>query len=207
MGIASRLAVFEYGHVYLSVCVCQSQVGVLTKRMGGSRWFLARRLFLRPIMHCNKLLKGNSDHYKRRTLFSGTLSQTPDLFAGRHGASFVAKCCQLSSTKVESGRFARDKLHSTTVVGRSWQYLLRSTVSLSHRASISVYSTVRVRPHVARVRLRHLVLVTLYCVQELAYSTVGAYTERGAYETKKTRRQRLHNRGAVKRTGRMWSIV
>jgi len=175
--------------------------------MGGSRWFLARRLFLRPIMHCNKLLKGNSDHYKRRTLFSGTLSQTPDLFAGRHGASFVAKCCQLSSTKVESGRFARDKLHSTTVVDRSWQYLLRSTVSLSHRASISVYSTVRVRPHVARVRLRHLVLVTLYCVQELAYSTVGAYTERGAYETKKTRRRRLHNRGVVKRTGRMWSIV
>ena len=93
MGIASRLAVFEYGHVYLSVCVCQSQVGVLTKRMGGSRWFLARRLFLRPIMHGNKLLKGNSDHYKIKTLFSGTLSQnrtySQDATARRSSQSVV----------------------------------------------------------------------------------------------------------------------
>ena len=35
----------------VSVCVCLSQVGVLSKGMNGLIWFLAWRLF-RPVLHC-----------------------------------------------------------------------------------------------------------------------------------------------------------
>ena len=73
----------------------------------------------------------------------------------RHGTSIVATCSPPSSTKVDS-QF--DKL--ATVVGRATVDNTcdgRQTTlsSLSHSASISVFSTMHVKQRVARVHLRH----------------------------------------------------
>ena len=60
----------------MSLCpsLCLSQVGVLSKRMNESSWFLVWQL---PSTYT--MLKGNSGISKIRVLPSGNLSLTPDL--------------------------------------------------------------------------------------------------------------------------------
>ena len=60
----------------VSVCVCLSKVGVLSKWMGGSSWFVARTLLSTyPTQYCKEILAAT----KIRVLPSGTLPKTPDL--------------------------------------------------------------------------------------------------------------------------------
>ena len=64
-------------HGPVSVCVCLSQVGVLSKRLSETSWFLAWEL---PSTHFHyTVLKGNSGISKIRVFPCGTLTQTPDL--------------------------------------------------------------------------------------------------------------------------------
>jgi len=69
----------------LSVSVCLSQVGVLSKWMDGSSWFLARRL----LSTCPTLFFEEIQVYPKIRVSSGNLSQTPDLenFASAYRSS------------------------------------------------------------------------------------------------------------------------
>ena len=64
------------GTSYGPVSVCLSQVGVLSKWVDGSSWFLAHRLLSTRPTPCFKEIHLST---KIRVLPSGTLSQTPDL--------------------------------------------------------------------------------------------------------------------------------
>ena len=84
-------------HAWPCVSAFLSQVGVLSKRLIGRSWILTRRL---PSSHPTLCFKDILVHPKITALSSGTLSQ-PKLWMSkeiRHGASTVAKFCQLSLT-------------------------------------------------------------------------------------------------------------
>ena len=87
----------------LSVCVCLSQVGVLSKWMDGSSWFLACRLSAHHTL-CSKEIQVST---KIRALPSGTLSHTPDL----KKIDSVCRSPNMLSTQLEKGGHPeRDKL-------------------------------------------------------------------------------------------------
>ena len=74
----------------LSVCLCLSQVGVLSKRLNESSWFLAREL---PSNYPTPCCKESS---KIRVLPSGTLLQSLYLENFCHGISIIEACYQIS---------------------------------------------------------------------------------------------------------------
>jgi len=96
----AMLSVRGTGHGPVSVCVCLSQVGVLSKRLNESGWFLARELHSTYPTLC---YKGIHVLAKIRTLPSGMLLQTRSrLRKFRHGISIVEACYQLSLRKVDA---------------------------------------------------------------------------------------------------------
>jgi len=96
----------------LSVClsVCLSQVGVLSKRMDGSSWFLACRLHSTSHTLCCMKIHVST---KVTVLPSGTLSHTPDFKKFCFGISIVETCYRLSSRKVDA-----QSVINWTVVGQ-----------------------------------------------------------------------------------------
>jgi len=90
----------------LCLSVCMSQVGVLSKRLNESSWFLAWELSSTYSAQRYKEIRVPS---KIKVLPSGTLLQTLDLRKFCHGISIGKTRYQLSSTKVH-GRPERDKL-------------------------------------------------------------------------------------------------
>jgi len=66
----------SYGPVSVCLYLCLSQVGVLSKRMNESSWFLVWELPSTYPALCEKEILVS---LKIRVLPSGTLSQTPDL--------------------------------------------------------------------------------------------------------------------------------
>ena len=117
--------------------VSVSQVGVLSKRLNESSWFLACELpSTRPT-----LLKGNSviPQNKGTSLSNFVLKSGLRKFC--HGISMVETCYQLSLRKVDA-----QSVINWAVVGQlSRQYLRAPTLdhySLSHRSSSAVYSTI-----------------------------------------------------------------
>ena len=62
--------------VAMALCLCLSQVSVLSKWMDGSSWFLASRLLSTYPTLCYKEIQV---YTKIRVFPTGTLSQTPDL--------------------------------------------------------------------------------------------------------------------------------
>ena len=125
----------------LGLCpsVCPSQVGVLSKRLKESSWFLACEL---ASFHPSfTVLKGNSVISKNKgtSLWNFVLKSGIRKF--RHGISIVEACYQLSSRKVD----AQSVINRAVVGQLSRQYLRAPTLdhySLSHRSSSAVYSTI-----------------------------------------------------------------
>ena len=74
--LARVLAMARCLSVYLSVCVCLSQVSVLSKRLNISGWFLVCDL---PSTYHTLCCKEIQVPLKIRLLLSGTLLQTPDI--------------------------------------------------------------------------------------------------------------------------------
>jgi len=116
------------------VSVCLSQVGVLSKRLNESSWFLAGELRSTYPTLCYK------DIHVASKISVLPLLQTLDL-KFRHGISIVEACYPLSSRKVDA-----HSVINWAVVGQlSRQYLRAPTLdhcSLSHRSSGAVYSTI-----------------------------------------------------------------
>ena len=107
------------------LCLCLSQVGVPSKRLDGSSWLPSIYLV-----------------YKNKGTFVTKLELNSRLWKFRHA-------CHVDRLVDKAGRLAR-----WTVVGQlSWQYLRRSTASLSHRSSICNYSTTPSRGFICDVRL------------------------------------------------------
>ena len=122
-------AVTSYGPVSVSVSVCHRSVFCRkgwTERAG----FLSTC----PTYTVFKEIQSPA---KVRLLSSGTLS-----FG--HGISIVKTCYQPSSTKVNA-----QSLISWAIGKLIWQYLRRSTSSLSHCSSTSVYSTIPSRDFIS----------------------------------------------------------
>ena len=115
----------------LRLSVCLSQVGVLSKWMDGSSWFLACRLLLTyPTLCCNEIQVST----KMRALSSGTLSQTQDSeILLRHIDRRT--CYQLSSRKVD----AQSVIYWTVVIFYRVMQCIRGT---SH-GTVSVRLSVR----------------------------------------------------------------
>jgi len=78
-----------------SLCVCLSQVGVLSKWLNESSWFLARELLSTQIIRVSP---------KIRVLSSGTFSQTPNF------ASVYRSSKRVIVLARQDGRPERDKL-------------------------------------------------------------------------------------------------
>ena len=98
-------------------CVCLSQVGVLSKRLNESCWFLDRS-FLPSSLHC---VTGNSAISKIRAFPSGTLSKTPDFEN--------LPSVYLSSKRVIDLADKGEIVINWTVVDQlSWQYLRAPTL-------------------------------------------------------------------------------
>ena len=115
--------------VLLSSCVCPSvclSVTSLYRNYWTNRADIRRGGFLLPILH-SVVRKIRYLQNKGRLLLSGTLSWNLDF--AMHGTSIVEMCCQLSSIKLDA---KRDKLVRRRTCQLSWQYLRRSTASLSH---------------------------------------------------------------------------
>ena len=92
----------------LSVClsVCLSQVGVLSKRLNVSSWFLAWELpSTCPTVYCKKI-RPPSKITARISLWN--FIPNSGLRKFRHGISIVEACYRLSSRKVDCSE--RDKL-------------------------------------------------------------------------------------------------
>jgi len=132
-----------YGPV--SVCVCLSQVGVLSKRMNESSWFLAWELqSTYPTLCCKEIhyLQNKGTSLKNFPPNSG-------LRKFRHGMSIIEACYQLSSRKADA-----QTMINWTVVGQlshNTSELRRSTtvVYRTDRQARSGYSTILSRPPVS----------------------------------------------------------
>jgi len=79
--------------------VCPSQVGVLSKRLNESSWFLACEL---PSARSYTVLKGNSVISKNKGTSLWNFFLNSGLRKFRHGVSIVETCYQLSSRKVDA---------------------------------------------------------------------------------------------------------
>jgi len=129
----------RYGPV--SVCVCPSQVGVLSKRWTNRAGF-RHGSFLPPIPHCVK--RGNSSISINKDTSLRNFVPHSGLGQFCFSISIVEMCYRLSSGKVDA-----QSVINWTVVGQlSWQYLRAPTVdrcNLSQQSSSSVYSTIPLR--------------------------------------------------------------
>jgi len=105
-----------------SVCL---SVTSLCRSYWTNRADIRRGGFLLPILH-SVVRKIRYLQNKGRLLLSGTLSWNLDF--AMHGTSIVEMCYQLSSIKLDA---KRDKLVRRRTCQLSWQYLRRSTASLS----------------------------------------------------------------------------
>ena len=112
-----------------TICLCLSEVGVLSKGMNGLIWFLARRLLSTSTALC----------------FNGTSLGNLFLYSGlrklRHGILIVETCYQLGSRKADA-----QSLKNWTVVGQpSWRYLRAPTLDhwLVYRRDRQALSTAR----------------------------------------------------------------
>jgi len=85
--------------VCVCVSVCLSQVGVLSKWINGSSWFLARRLLSTSPTLCFKEIQVSTTIM---VFLSGTLSKTPALEKFSLGMSIIETCYRLSSRKVDA---------------------------------------------------------------------------------------------------------
>ena len=113
--------------------VSVSQVGVLSKRLNESSWFLACELpSTRPT-----LLKGNSviPQNKGTSLSNFVLKSGLRKFC--HGISMVETCYQLSSRKVDA-----QSVINWAVVGQLSRVPTLDHYSLLHGSSSAVYSTI-----------------------------------------------------------------
>ena len=79
-----------------SVSVCLSQVGVLSKRLNESSWFLACELPSYTVLKGNSVISKN----KGTSLWNFVLNSGLRKFC--HGISIVEMCYQLSSRKVDA---------------------------------------------------------------------------------------------------------
>jgi len=104
---ARRYASAGTSHGPVSVClsVCLSQVGVLSKRLNESSWFLARELHLTYPTLCYKKIQVPS---KIRVLPSGTLLQTLDL--ENFATAYRSSKQRVINLARQGGRPERDKL-------------------------------------------------------------------------------------------------
>jgi len=75
---------YGYGPVSVFVCLCLSQVRVLSKRLNESGWFLAHELLSTYPTQCYKEIQVSS---KITVLLTGTLLQTLDNFATAYRSS------------------------------------------------------------------------------------------------------------------------
>ena len=122
----------------LSVSVCPSQVGVLSKRLNESNWCLTWELPL-SVLYCVKRKFDYLQKYKNISLWNFFLNSGLRKF--RQGIIDRRTCYQLSSRKVD----ARSLINWTVVGQLRWRYLRAPTLdrySLSQRLSSSVYSTI-----------------------------------------------------------------
>ena len=108
--------------------VCLSQVGVLSKRINESGWFLACELPSTCLTLCHKKIQVSSK-VRVGLLPSGTLLQTLD---SRYRISIVEACYQFSSRKVDA-----QSVINWTVVG---QLSIENTSQLQ-RSTTVVYRT------------------------------------------------------------------
>ena len=93
-----------------------------------------------------------------------------------HNTSITATCCQLCSTKVNARceKLANVVCRTKLTILAKVDVRLTSWAILSHLASISVYSRMRVGQRVARVHLRLLILVS-YCSAPLAVAATTVH--------------------------------
>jgi len=109
-------------------CKSMSHVRILSKGMDGSNWFW-HVCFFRPILLC--LVRKLFLYFPLELCLNFWLKISPRLIDRR-------TCYQLRSTEMD----ARNVINWTVVGQLSWQYLRRSTASLSQWSSSSVYSTI-----------------------------------------------------------------
>jgi len=131
----------------LSLCLCLSQVGILSKRLNELGWFLAWKLVSTYPILCFMDIQVPS---KIRVLSPGTLLQTPD-----------EACYQRSSRNVD----ARNMIYWAIIIhlsGQCFRAVMLDHCSLSHRLSSSVYSTILSRGSVSD-SWHFLVLCLLLC--------------------------------------------
>ena len=82
----------------LSVCICLLQVGVLSRRMNESSWFLAWELFSTyPACILRKF-----GYLQSKSTFFWNFVPNSRLRKFRHGISIVEACYQLCSTKMDA---------------------------------------------------------------------------------------------------------
>jgi len=122
----------------MSLCLCLSvslsQVGVLSKRLNESGWFLAWELpSTYPTFYCKEIQVSS----KIRVLPTGTFAPNSGIRKVRHRISIVEACYQLTSRKVDA-----QSVINWAVVGQ----LRRSTARVYHmQSSSSVYCTIQWR--------------------------------------------------------------
>ena len=130
-----------------SLCLCLSQVGILSKRLNELGWFLAWKLVSTYPILCFMDIQVPS---KIRVLSPGTLLQTLD-----------EACYQRSSRNVDT----RNMIYWAIIIHLSGQFfrpVMLDHCTLSHRLSSSVYSTILSRGSVSN-SWYFLVLCLLLC--------------------------------------------
>jgi len=123
------------------VSVCPSQVGVLSKRLNKSTWFLARELPSTKFHPSYTVLKVNSviSRNKGTSLWNVVLNSGLRTF--HHGISIVETCYQLSSRKVDA-----HSVINWAVVGQPSRYNtseLRRSTTIVYRTDRQALSTAR----------------------------------------------------------------
>jgi len=152
--LARVLAMALCPSVSVSVCICLSQVGVLSKRMNESSWFLARELLSTSalgVLNDYALYKSAHSlthstyptlcYKKNRVSPSRTLPRSLDLWNFATISRSSKYYYQLSSTKLDA-----EIVINWTIAGHlSWQYLRATTLDrcgLTQWSSSSVYSKI-----------------------------------------------------------------
>ena len=108
--VLARARGTSYDPVSVSLCVCLSQVGVLSKRLEGSGWFLAWRLPSTYHTVCRNEIQVST---KIRVLPSGTLSYTMDLKNFATTSRSTTRVINLARQRWRSERDKLDRRRST----------------------------------------------------------------------------------------------
>ena len=85
----------------MALCLCPSQVGVLSKRPNKSGWFLAWELLSTYTLHCIIRKLGYLQN-KGTCLWNSAPNSRFRNFFARHDRSIEEMCYQVSSTKVHA---------------------------------------------------------------------------------------------------------